>query len=318
MKRFLLQICLFFIALTIILAIIAILLPYNNDSYIRAFDVKQSMLSDAERDSAIILVGGSSVAFGYNSPFLEEESRMPVINTGLLAGIGMKFMIEEISPLLKKGDILVLSPEYELFLSNPETSYFTTLVYLGGLDYVKKMNMSQRRAFIQYTPNYIRSEIEYSIVKYLLPQKGNESIYRLSAFNSNGDFVSHWGKPHPPVHIENKIEGFKAPNKAFLSWLSNELQQISERGIHIVMLPPVLAQSAYPNKRNLIHTLDSLLCDSGFPFICPPSVMSYPDSLYYDTEYHLDSLGAAIHSKDLIFLLREHNIIPRDTTLRIP
>lgn len=310
MKRFLIQICLFLIALAIVLGVATILLPYNSDSYIRAFDVKQSMLSDVERDSAIILVGGSSVAFGYNSPFLEKEAQIPVINTGLLAGIGIKFMIEEISPLLKKGDILVLSPEYELFLTNPENSYFTTLVYLGGLDYVKKMNMSQWRAFVQYTPNYIRSEIEYSIVRSVLPQKESESFYRLSSFNSNGDFVPHWGKPHPPVHIENKTESPKVPDKAFLSWLSNELLQISERGVHIVMLPPVLAQSAYKNKKDYIHTIDSLLRTMGFPFICPPSAMSYPDSLYYDTEYHLDSLGATLHSKDLVFLLREYNIIP--------
>lgn len=312
MKRFSLQTWMFLLVLAFCLAIIAIPLPYHHDSYLRAFDVKKRMLSDVNRDSAIVLLGGSSVAFGYNSPFLSEESKMQVINTGLLAGIGIKFMIEETFPFLQKGDILVFSPEYETLLCNTEGSYFTSLVYLGGMDYVKKMNGAQWRAFVQNTPNHIRSKIEYSIVKYFFPKKKSESIYRLSAFNPYGDFVPHWGKPHPPIHIENKTEKPQKPNKAFLSWLTNHLQELSEKDVHIVMLPPVLAKSAYYNKKDNIRTLDSLLRSSGFPFICPPSAMSYPDSLFYDTEYHLDSLGAAIHSEDLILLLRAHNIIHQD------
>lgn len=312
MKRFSLQTWLFLLVLTFFLAVIAILLPFNHDSYLRAFDVKKGMLSDVKRDSAIVLMGGSSVAFGYNSPFLAEESKMQIINAGLLAGIGIKFMVEETFPFLKKGDILVFSPEYEILSCNSEGSYFTTLVYLGGMDYVKKMDVAQWRALIQNTPNYIRGKIEYSIVKYFLPHMKDKSIYRLSAFNPYGDFIPHWGKSHPPILIESKTEIPPKTNKAFLSWLTNELQEISEKGVHIVMLPPVLAQSAYNNQKGNIHTIDSLLRSSGIPFICHPSAMSYPDSLFYDTKYHLDSLGAAIHSKDLILLLRAHNIIHQD------
>lgn len=126
--------------------------------------------------------------------------------------------------------------------------------------------------------------------------------------------MAHYKLSHPLLHIGNKKEASKRPDDKFFIWFLNELQELSDRGIRIVMLPPALAQTAYDNQKDNIHIIDSMLRESDFPFICPPSAMSYPDSLYYDSYYHLDSLGAAIHSKDLIFLLREHNIIPCDST----
>lgn len=256
------------------------------------------------------------MAFGFNSPILEEKSKMPVINAGLHAGIGIKFMVEETFPLLRDGDILILTPEYETLSSNTEGKHFTTLVYLEGMDYVKKMNRTQWSAFIQNTPNYIRGKIEYTIIHVLLHKK-NTTVYQCASFNSHGDVVAHYKLSHPLLYIGNKKEALKKPDNKFFSWFLNALQELSDQGIQIVMLPPALAQTAYENQKDNIHIIDSMLCESGFPFICPPSAMSYPDSFYYDTKYHLDSLGAALHSKDLIFLLREHNIIHGDSTVRI-
>lgn len=309
MKHFSLQIGIVLLVLVFCLSAIAFFLPYNPDNYFRAFGFKKNMLRDDNRESAIVLLGGSNVAFGFNSPLIEKESKMPVINAGLHAGSGIKFMVEETFPLLKKGDILVLAPEYETFLSNTVGSNFTTLVYLGNMDYAKKMNRTQWNAFIQNTPNYIRSKIEYTII-YVLLHKKNTSVYQCASFNSYGDVVAHYKLSHPLLHIGNKKEALRKPDSVFFIWFINELQELSNRGIHILMLPPVLAQTAYNNQKSNICIIDSMLHESGYSFICPPSAMAYPDSLFYDTKYHLDSLGAAIRSKDLIFLLRENNILP--------
>lgn len=309
MKHFSLQIGLLLLVSAFSLVIIAFILPYNPDGYLRAFDSKKSMLRDDNRDSAIILMGGSNVAFGFNSPFLEEETKMPVINAGLHAGSGIKFMVEEIFPLLKKGDILVFSPEYGTLLSNPEGKDFTALVYLGNMDYAKKMNRVQWSAFIQNTAGYIRSKIEYAII-YTLLHKKNTTVYQCASFNSHGDVVAHYKLSHPLLYIGKKKEASKMPDDKFFSWFFNALQELSDQGIQIVMLPPALAQTAYENQKDNIHIIDSMLRESRFPFACPPSVMSYPDSLFYDTYYHLDSLGAAIHSAELARLLKELNISP--------
>lgn len=101
---------------------------------------------------------------------------MPVINAGLHAGSGIKFMVEETFPLLREGDILILSPEYGTLSSNTEGKDFAALVYLGDMDYVKKMDGAQWSTFIQNTPNYIRGKIEYTLI-YVLLHKKNTTIY---------------------------------------------------------------------------------------------------------------------------------------------
>ena len=63
---------------------------------------------------------------------LSRSFDMPVINMGLLAGFGLKYMLDSADPLLKTGDIVVISPEYHQF-ENDMFSGSTSLVQLFGV-----------------------------------------------------------------------------------------------------------------------------------------------------------------------------------------
>ena len=94
MNRFCKKLGLFL--LIIIFALIArtSMFPYNKHGYIRRQLVKQDMLSRENRQPSIILVGGSNVAFGYNSKIISDSMNMDVINFGLHAGFGLKYIID--------------------------------------------------------------------------------------------------------------------------------------------------------------------------------------------------------------------------------
>ncbi|MCM1170438.1 MAG: hypothetical protein NC324_10940 [Bacteroides sp.] len=309
MKRFSLQVFSILVTLVAFLIAIALFVPYNPNGYLREFFVKKSMLTRPDRKSGIILVGGSNVAFGFHSQLLSEQSHLPVINMGLHAGLGLKFITEESFPYLKSGDILICSPEYGHFFGDMAYGEqpLADITYLSKKPFFFLSEIKQWKSLIINTPHFLRSKIESSVIRSLNPSK--ETVYQLSSFNEYGDVVFHWNKNHAKLHIKSKEDTPLSPNITFFKWFIQQLQTIKQQDICIIMLPPSIAQTSYGNIKNNIYTVDSLFKQAGFPFICPPQERCYPDSLFYDTEYHLDSLGAALRTEDLISLLKENGII---------
>jgi hypothetical protein len=115
MKRFLKMAALFIAVLMLALVALAIALPYNRNGFLREQAVKMRMLSCHGRKAAVVLLGGSNVAFGYDSELISDSMNMPVINAGLHASAGLKYIIDDCFPRLRTGDILVFSPEYGHF-----------------------------------------------------------------------------------------------------------------------------------------------------------------------------------------------------------
>ena len=60
----------------------------------------------------IVLVGGSSVAFGVDSKLLEQEfPGYTAVNFGLYAALGTQVMLELSKGQFQPGDIVIISPE---------------------------------------------------------------------------------------------------------------------------------------------------------------------------------------------------------------
>lgn len=302
MKRFSLQVWLFVLLLFLTLGMIILVLPYNPENYLWEHLEKEKMLADSERDSAIVFVGGSNVAFGYNSPMIEERLGRPVINAGLHFGFGLRFIVKESFSYLKKGDVLVFSPEYEHFFSDyAGGEALADIFYMTKGKYAAHLNAAQRNAIMENTALHMRNKIKYLF--FLLRRGKDETIYKLSSFNNNGDVMGHWEKPHDLLLIPMEKNVARKFNSDSFDWLMENFTELSNRGVQLLMLPPVIARTAYANKSKEIHIVDSILYQRGIPFICPPFEMSYPDSLFYDSPYHLDGIGVSLHSQDVVPLI---------------
>lgn len=270
----------------------------------REQEVKMSMLSEPERMPAVVLLGGSNVAFGYDSELLADSIGMSVVNAGLHASVGLKYIIDDCFPRLKRGDILVLSPEYGHFFGNMAygEAPMADLVYLSGGHLAGKLNWRQWYSLFDNTPKYLRTKLEYAFLNSLPMAK--DSVYSLSAFNKYGDVVAHWKKDEHRYSEPLKASGLGEWNSGFFSYLIGELRLLQERGIYIIMCPPVMADTMYRNNRLNIEYTDSMFSTAGFRLAGPQKDMVLPDTLFYDTGYHLRRIGAEKHSLYLIKLLR--------------
>ncbi len=90
----------------------------NEHALLGAARQKHALL-DASGPPRLILVGGSSVLYGLDSPTLAETSGLSsVINMALTAPLGLELMLNEVRGHLAEGDVVLLSFEYEHFCTD--------------------------------------------------------------------------------------------------------------------------------------------------------------------------------------------------------
>ena len=89
--------------------------PVYGNTFYGELDDKYDALYRAQGEK-IVLIGGSSVAFGYDSETLSTLFDRPVINFGLYAALGTKLMLDLSEDAIGEGDIVLLAPELD-----PET-----------------------------------------------------------------------------------------------------------------------------------------------------------------------------------------------------
>ena len=91
--------------LGILLGMLFLVPPQYSNVFVGALDEKFERLTSIDEDK-IIVVGGSSVAFGLDSELMEKYTGMPVVNFGLYAALGTKVMLDLSRPGIKEGDIV--------------------------------------------------------------------------------------------------------------------------------------------------------------------------------------------------------------------
>lgn len=300
MKRFIKQLFIISILLIILLTGSLFLIPdYTaRESALAVMPDKHRMLRETT-SPRIIFLGGSNLCFGLDSRRIADTFNMPVVNLGLHAGIGLKFMMEDLKPYIRKDDIIVLSTEYTDYYSN---QYYGNIelvsmlfdIYPGGLGH---LDLNHWRMLVPAVFKYAAIKIIKipRIIRYYASdiRINNEDIgyYNKYSFNEFGDTYLHWQldnipfAPYPgnvqEVHLNqnalDEIEGFS--------------KYVNEKNAFIILLPPVLQSSTYKNQQKIIYRIDSTLKIKDIPFFKEPSEYCFPDSLFFNTPYHLNKKG---------------------------
>lgn len=310
MKKYLFKSLQFISVLALSLIIIGFVLPYNKDGYIRAQKFKMDKLADPRRKPTIVILGGSNAAFGYDTKLLNDSLEMPVFNAGLHAGLGMKFFLDDTSQYLKKGDVLVFSPEYDQFYGNLNDgqSEMTDAFYLYHCKYPGKMSFKQIVGVIQNTPAYLRRKIEYNV--FALAKLKSDPVYTLSSINEYGDVTWHWfhnrahGLPSGRAMDKSKL----IFNESAFESLIGQLRTLKKRGVTVILYPAAYNKKAFDGSVNSIKDIAERLNKAGFPYVCSPKECSFEEDKFYDTDYHLNHEGALLHNKHFIGIIRKCRI----------
>lgn len=295
MKTFIIRTFILGSIVILLLLSVVLLVPIQPNDYLQAYNLKCKLLEETESPRAIF-IGGSNLAFGLDSQQIKDSLGINVINYGLHAGIGLKFMIDDIATYARKGDILVIAPEYGHFytIQYGEPTTIAPIQAVCGWRKLHLLNFKQISNVIIGLPR---------IIEFIRPKNFNERSYTLSGFNKYGDEVKHWGLES--IAIAEPGVSNHSFDYSFGEYFINKIENIKkERECEVLIVPPVCRESAFKAMTNKWNEVSSFLDERGYPFRVSPEHHALPDKYAYDTDYHMNYEGVKIYTASMIQILK--------------
>lgn len=281
---------------------------HGQDGYMAAINDKHRLLASVTGQK-IVLVGGSNLTFGSDSSALKKQTGLPVVNMGLHAGVGLRFMLDDIKPDLRKNDIVVIVPEYEQFngFSEGRAQQCIQLleVYpkaMGTIfDYRRaEMLTKEGPALLKKKALWYKSllagcvrnpkrarEYAYLRMQELKPQRP----YARSSYNENGDVVAHLRLQSPGIARQD-IAVSEKPDANSVVILNEFYSFAQNKGIKAFLCFPCIPRSRFESRKKTIDMLYANLKKRlDIPIISKPDQFVLPDLCFFDTCYHLTKNG---------------------------
>jgi hypothetical protein len=268
--------------------------PVDPNSYMAA-TIDHNIRLDSTASPRLILVGGSSCAFGIDSKTLEQQVGLPTVNMGLHARLGRDFMLNEVQDRVRPGDVVVVSLEYELLWGDNASG--TLLLEL----------LEQRPESIAYVPwhyyplildeglQYISGLVRRSVNKMMSEIITTPPPYTRDSFNAWGDVVGHSTLPATYKPPDEPLGGkLIQPDQviAAVARLNRFQEQCRHRGAKVVYFYPQVVAQEFSQDSETLRSINECLRETLIiPILNKPDEMRYPAEWFFDTNYHLTPEG---------------------------
>jgi hypothetical protein len=291
MSKFLKQTGLFFLLLLLIF-LAGWLIPskwITESLHYSVYDKHKLLDETTDKPSRIIFAGGSNMSFGVYSPAVEDSLGITTINTAIHAAYGLKYILDDLEPYVKKNDIIVLAPEYAQFQKD---SFLGAAALVQGLNVIpqnlKLLDSRQWILFFKNLPRHALSKIRFYLSSLFANNASIDAYHRL-AFNSHGDVEGHWSYQTELSKSPDVLAGQYNPE--VISYMKKFETSIEKRGAQLLIAFPAFNQSSFSYNQKVIEQLHHELQQSGMELLGTPERYSFPDNLYYDSAYHLNKVG---------------------------
>ncbi|MDD2923139.1 MAG: hypothetical protein PHQ36_12710 [Anaerolineales bacterium] len=290
------------ILVAIVVAAIVLASPHDTNNYLAAARDKHRLLYSVA-SPRIILAGGSNVAFSIDSAKILERFHVPVVNMGLHVDMGLRYMLNEIAPALRDGDVVLIFPEYEHFSGLPLDG--RPLELGSAIKFCPECisGITTPTQLFNVAVGMVQTA-EGDILRGIKNSKSHEKIYLRQGFDQNGDMVAHLRqsdklKPNNHVSVITAL----SPNSA-INLLNLFYQTHRADNVQIFVIFPAIPVTEYENQEKDFVALYNLLsAEIEIPILGVPQDFLYPEDFFYDTVYHMNRVGREAHTKDIIDML---------------
>lgn len=257
----------------------------------------------------IIFIGGSGCAFGLCSPMIHEHYQIPVVNTGTHAGLGLRLQIYLFMPYISRNDIVVVIPEYAQFKGNYYWGESTILRIFSSSCYegYKYLNVRQQLHLFKYVPSAYRYARFARSMQGLSP----ENPYAAEALNEFGDVERYEFRKHQTMNYGGEdLDKNSFVQDKVIDLLSDFNRYCEEKGATMLLFPPTYRDVAFEKNADQITEIWEALSAHNLPIISSPENYEFPDSLFFDSDYHLTYEGVVVRTNKLISDLDPLHLIP--------
>ncbi|HEY4150540.1 MAG TPA: hypothetical protein VGM41_16485 [Chitinophagaceae bacterium] len=260
----------------------------------------------------VIFIGGSNLSFGLNCQLIKDSFRLNPVNTALHAGLGLKYMLLNSIRYVREKDIVVIAPEYQQFygnLYNGDVELLKMITDVAAKDSSVKrgIDFDQCLALAQCLPEYASSKLK--LWNYLKKTDTTViGIYDRRSFDAYGDAYIHWKLPRQTVQPFEPIKG--RLNEGVIDLLVSFREMLQKKGATLYITFPGCQDISFDHSVLQIHAVEEKLKEHGFDLLGTPERYRMPDSLVFNTPYHLVKKGVDYRTALLVEDLKK--VIGRD------
>jgi len=300
--------------------------PVYEETFVGELGEKYERLNSIEGEK-LVVVGGSSVAFGLNSAVLSREVGMPVVNFGLYANLGTKLMLDLSKSGIGEGDIIVLAPEM-----NDQTLslYFNSETTLQALDgnfgMLKSIDRENYEALIGASWGFAADKLVYT-VSGRAPE--NSGAYMKKWFNEYGDNI--YDRPYNEMSVTPKNitldykydseDGTVSEYEEFIDYVNEYVEFCTGKGATVYFsFPPMneIALTDYNTEENISAFYDNLVSSLHCKIISDINDYIMNEGYFFDSEFHLNDAGVNIRTANLANDLKRELGMTNRTNLELP
>ena len=304
MKKRILAVILLLLLLPAILVYSALSLPhiYQDSYYAELADMTRRM--EVAAGKKLILIGGSSVAFGVDVSLLEQYLHekgfdYTVCPYGLYAAVGTSAMLSLSESAIQEGDAVVLALEPA---SDALSSYFGATAFLKCAEsdpsLFFRLNGAQR---VKAVGNFL----PYLQEKYAVVQSGQlpkaEGVYAKAAFDEDcnmiypreGNTMALGYDTSAPIDFSNvTIEA------DYAAQINAYCKRLAQKGASVFMSFSPMNRSAVVGDLEAGISDYFTLCNETFacPIISNPLDYVLDSGWFYDSNFHLNTAGAKLRT----------------------
>jgi hypothetical protein len=283
---------------------IILLVPVDSSSYWAAIRDKHQSLEQMP-SPRLIFVGGSNLAFSLDSVLIEQGLGLPVVNLGLHADLGLRFMLNEVKPYLQPTDIVIVVPEYAHFTDLPIDGTPKELAAVVEAYPAAVRYLDSPRLFFNVLTGLPQVQAnKFSVAKFVHRQ-GAVDIYTRQGFNANGDVVSHLGQPAPGFATKEFWASPPTFQDSAFTVLNEFSSFVTSTGAKVFFMFPCLPESIYEADESEIESIHlRLAADLQIPILGSPDDLVFSAPYFFDSPYHMTSEGRKARTEKVIALLR--------------
>ena len=251
----------------------------------------------------IILVGGSGVAFDCDSEMMDKFfSSYEIVNFGMYAGLGTKAVMDLSEAYIRKGDLVILSPEQ----SNQTLSDYFNGEYMwqaadGAFGMLRHIKSENFETMLGNFPKFALEKLKY-VLKGQNPS--TDSIYQKKSFNAYGDIALDTCRENiltGGYDVNQKVRFTEdVVQQEFLGYMNAWAERLEKKGATVWYRYCPVNELAVEEADNLAAYDAFLRQKLDFPVIGNPENSLMEAEWFFDTNFHLNQAGKEVNTIQLI------------------
>lgn len=296
-------------------------------TFVGELDEKYDRLINTEGEK-IVIVGGSSVAFGIDSEIIEEYTEMPVVNFGLYAALGTKLMLDLSRSGIGSGDIVLITPEISEQTLSLYTNTELTLRAIGSrADIMAKLPTDDKLSLLSGLWDYTAEKLDYYKQSFKSAELGYMSasgVYSALNFNALCDLIDSGEENVMPGYYDTNNMINPTPSvcsEEFIDYLNDYIAFCRERGATVYFNFCPMNEGGFVggyDATELSELADYLSGALDCDILGSPERSVLGAGYFYDTNFHLNNKGGVKYTveltKDLLFELDN----PKSVSCQVP